>query len=90
MLASAYDANLASRQGRSLGGIEPGSRSQVGGKWECSTAVSHLTGRDELQRSQGNLEIGSVGLEIVESTSDLGLKLGRALPRRAVGRDLVQ
>lgn len=34
-----------------------------------------LAGRDELQRSQGNLEVGSVGLEIVESLSNLLLKL---------------
>ncbi|KAI9166531.1 hypothetical protein HJFPF1_02638 [Paramyrothecium foliicola] len=51
---------------------------------------SHLAGRDELQRSQGDLEIGSVGLEIVESLSNVLLKLGGVLPRRAVGGDLVQ
>lgn len=54
----------------------------------CS--CSHLAGRDELQRSQGNLEVGSVGLEIVESLSNVLLKLGGVLPRRAVGGDLVQ
>lgn len=51
---------------------------------------SHLTSGDELQRSQGNLEVGSVGLEVVESLSNVLLKLGRVLPRRAVGGDLVQ
>lgn len=51
---------------------------------------SHLTGRDDLQRSQGNLEVGGVGLEVEESLSDAGLKLGGVLPRRAVGSDLVK
>jgi hypothetical protein len=51
---------------------------------------SHLTSGDELQRSQGNLEVGSVGLEVVESLSNVLLKLGRVLPRRAVGSDLVE
>lgn len=55
-----------------------------------SVSCSHLASRDKLQRSQGNLEVGSVGLEIVESLSNLLLKLGRVLPRRAVGGDLVQ
>lgn len=50
---------------------------------------SHLTGRDDLQRSQGNLEVGSVGLEIEESLSNVLLKLGGVLPRGAVGGDLV-
>ena len=51
---------------------------------------SHLTGRDELQRSEGDLEIGGVRLEVVESLSDAGLKLGGVLPRGAVGSDLVK
>lgn len=55
-----------------------------------SFSSSHLAGGDELQRSQGNLEVGSVGLEIVESLSDVLLKLRGVLPRRAVGGDLVQ
>lgn len=55
-----------------------------------SSRCSHLTGRDELQRSQGNLEVGSVGLEVVESLGDARLELGGVLPRRAVGSDLVQ
>ena len=63
--------------------LGPGSSFMV-----CS--CSHLAGRDELQRSQGNLEVGSVGLEIVESLSNVLLKLGGVLPRRAVGGDLVQ
>ncbi|CAH0052612.1 unnamed protein product [Clonostachys solani] len=41
-------------------------------------------------RSEGDLEIGSVGLEVVESLSNVLLKLGRVLPRRAVGGDLVE
>ncbi|KUI59297.1 hypothetical protein VP1G_11067 [Cytospora mali] len=46
--------------------------------------------RDELQRSESDLEIGSVGLEIVESTSDAGLELRRVLARGRGGDDLVQ
>jgi hypothetical protein len=49
-----------------------------------------LTSRDKLKRSQSNLQVGSVGLEIEESLSNVLLKLGRVLPRRAVGGDLVQ
>lgn len=52
--------------------------------------VSHLSCRDELQRPQGDLQIGSVGLEIVQSTGDALLQLGGVLPRRAVGCDLVR
>lgn len=51
---------------------------------------SHLSCVDELQRSEGDLQIGSVGLEIVQSTGDVLLQLGGVLPRRAVGGDLVQ
>lgn len=51
---------------------------------------SHLAGRDELQRAQSDLEIGSVGLEVEESLSNVLLELGGVLPRRAVGSDLVQ
>lgn len=50
---------------------------------------SHLTGRDDLQRSQGNLEVGGVALEIEQSLSNVLLKLGGVLPRGAVGGDLV-
>lgn len=50
---------------------------------------SHLTGRDDLQRSQGNLEVGSVALEVEQSLSNVLLKLGGVLPRGAVGGDLV-
>lgn len=53
------------------------------------SAGSHLSGRDELQRPQRDLEIGGVGLEVVQGASDVGLQLGRVLPRRAVGGDLV-
>jgi len=51
---------------------------------------SHLAGRDDLQRPEGSLEVGSVGLEVVESSGDLRLQLGGVLPRRAVGSDLVE
>ena len=36
---------------------------------------SHLASRDDLQRSQSNLEVGCVGLEIVERLSDALLEL---------------
>lgn len=62
--------------------------------WSTPSAVqwflSYLAGGDELQRAQSDLEVGSVGLEVVESTSDAGLELRGVLPRRAVGSDLVQ
>ena len=58
--------------------------------WLQLMQLSHLSRRDELQRSEGDLEIGSVGLEIVQSTGDVLLQLGGVLPRRAVGGDLVQ
>lgn len=51
---------------------------------------SHLTGRDELQGAQGDLEVSGVGLEVVESLSNALLELGGVLPRRAVGGDLVK
>ena len=66
------------------------------GRWmsqfrnSASSANSHLAGRDELQRPEGDLEIGSVGLEVVESTSNAGLQLRGVLAGRAVRRDLVE
>lgn len=56
----------------------------------ASSANSHLAGRDELQRPEGDLEIGSVGLEVVESASNAGLQLRGVLAGRAVRRDLVE
>lgn len=52
--------------------------------------ISYLAGRDELQRAESSLEVGSVGLKVVEGASDGGLKLRRVLARGAVGRDLVE
>lgn len=51
---------------------------------------SYLTCRHELQWTQGALHVGDVGLELVQRRSDAGLDLGRFLPRRAVGSDLVE
>ena len=51
---------------------------------------SYLLGRDELQRSEGSLEVGSASLEVVEGTSDAGLELRGVLARGRVGRDLVE
>lgn len=51
---------------------------------------SYLLGRDELQRSEGSLEVGSAGLEVVEGTSDAGLELRGVLAGGRVRRDLVE
>lgn len=56
--------------------------------WVCS--CSHLAGRDDLQRAEGDLEVGRVGLELVEGLGNVLLQLGRALSRGAVGGDLVE
>ncbi len=56
----------------------------------AASVYSHLTGRDELQRPEGDLEIGSVGLELVESSGNAALQLRRVLAGRAVRRDLVE
>lgn len=55
----------------------------------CS-ASSYLASGDKLQRAQSALHVGDVGLEIIESIGDARLDLGRVLPRRAVGGDLVE
>lgn len=55
----------------------------------CFSSISHLTGRDDLQRAEGSLEVGSVALEVVKSLSNLLLELRGVLPRGAVGGDLV-
>lgn len=51
---------------------------------------SYLTGVDELKGAESALEVGSVGLKVVEGASDGGLKLRGVLARGAVGRDLVE
>lgn len=51
---------------------------------------SYLACRDELQRPQGALHVGNVGLELVQRRSDAGLDFGGLGPRWAVGRDLVK
>ncbi len=43
-----------------------------------------------MKRSQCGLQVGGVGLEVVESASDVGLELGWLLTRWARGRDLVE
>lgn len=52
--------------------------------------LAHLSGRNDLKWSQRSLQVGSVGLEIVQSTSNAGLELRWALAGWAVGRDLVE
>jgi len=64
-----------------------GSVADVGG---ASGANSHLAGRDELQRPEGGLEVGGVGLEVVEGAGDALLELRGVLAAGAVGRDLVE
>lgn len=51
--------------------------------------MAYLFGRDELKRAEGSLQVGGVGLEIIESSGNAGLKLGRLLARLAVWSDLV-
>ena len=51
---------------------------------------SYLASRHELQRTQSALHVRDVGLELIQGCSDVGLDLGRFLPRRAVGSDLVE
>ena len=55
-----------------------------------SSGSSYLASRDELEGTKSSLEVGNVGLEIVECVGDTRLDLGRVLPRWAVGRNLVQ
>ena len=51
---------------------------------------AHLSCGNELKGSQCGLQVGGVGLEVVESASDAGLELGWLLARWARGRDLVE
>jgi hypothetical protein len=54
-----------------------------------SSGDSHLAGRHELQWPECGLEVSSIALQIVKSTGNLLLQIGRVLARRAVRRDLV-
>ena len=61
----------------------------------CSAEIgvnskAHLSCGNELKRSQCGLQVGGVGLEVVESASDAGLELGWVRARCARGRDLVE
>jgi hypothetical protein len=51
---------------------------------------AHLSCGNELKGSQCGLQVGGVGLEVIESASDAGLKLGWLLAGWACGRDLVE
>lgn len=55
-----------------------------------SRNFSHLTSGDELKGSESGLQIGGVGLEVVESLGEALLELGGLLPRGAAGVDLVK
>lgn len=52
--------------------------------------LSYLASRNELERPQRAAHVRDVGLEIIESSGDAGLDLRGALPRWAVGGDLVE
>ena len=52
--------------------------------------LSYLSGRDKLQGAEGRLEVGDVGLELVEGGCDGGLEFGGVLAGGAVGGDLVE
>ena len=54
------------------------------------SSSSYLACGHELKRAERDLEVGRVGLEVVESSRDAGLQLGGALARGARGRDLVE
>lgn len=53
-------------------------------------SMAYLSGRDDLERAEGGLEIGGVGLEVVERAGNGGLELGWLCARWAVRRDLVE
>lgn len=53
----------------------------------CS--IAYLASRGELQWAESSLQVRGVGLELVKSSGDAGLKLRWALARWAVSRDLV-
>jgi hypothetical protein len=55
-----------------------------------SQCISHLSCVHELKRSECDFEVGGVGLEVVESTSDADLELRGVLARWARGRDLIE
>lgn len=51
---------------------------------------SYLAGGDKLQRPEGSAHVWNVGLELVQSSSNVGLDLIWLGPRWAVGRNLVE
>lgn len=53
-------------------------------------SISYLASRLDLERSESRLEIGDVGLQLVESGCNAGLDLRGMSSRWAVGRDLVE
>lgn len=57
---------------------------------QWASVHSYLACGHELKRAERDLEVGGVRLEVVESSRDAALELGRALARRARGRDLVE
>ena len=58
--------------------------------WNRINSKAHLSCGNDLKRSQCGLQVGGVGLEVIESASNAGLELGWLLARWARGRDLVE
>lgn len=52
--------------------------------------IAYLSSRDELERTKSALQVGGVGLEVVEGSSNAGLELRWLRTGRAVRRDLVE
>jgi hypothetical protein len=52
--------------------------------------AAHLSCGNELKGSERDLQVGGVGLEVIERTGDAGLELGWVLTGWARGRDLVE
>ena len=55
-----------------------------------ASGSSYLAGRDELKRPEGGLHVRDIRLQLVESSSDVGLNLIGLGPRGGVRGDFVQ
>ena len=52
--------------------------------------VAYLSCIDELKRTESGLQVGGVGLEVIESASNAGLEFGWVRTGWALGRDLLE
>jgi hypothetical protein len=57
---------------------------------DINALLAHLSCVCELKGSECSLQVSGVGLEVVESASNVGLQLRRLLTGRAVRRNLVE